>query len=179
MIPLIARMDTLSHFKVLGLFPVGEDTTYVKPSELVAIEPYLYGTFEKYNSNFGYEDGTSPLLTAFSHWTWSATGHRLLICDLQGVKNGKKYILTDPCIHSVERKYGMTDMGVVGMEQVMATHKCNNICHQLGLDNPLEGLNIGAQARSTTYAFQMTDEEIFRAQEARTHYFTLVDPTVE
>ena len=177
-IPLIARMDKLSHFRILGLFAVGEDSTYVTPSEFVAIEPFLYGTFEKYNSNFGYEDGTSPLLTAFSHWTWSATGHRILVCDLQGVKNGKKYTLTDPCIHSVERKYGMTDMGVVGMEKVMASHKCNNICKQLGLQNPLEGVNLGELSGSTTYAFQLHDDDVYRAQESRTRYFTLVEPTV-
>lgn len=177
-IPLIARMDTLSHFKILGLFPTEEDTTYVKPSEYVAIEPFLTGTFEKFNSNGGYEDGTSPLLTAFSHWTWSATGHRLLICDIQGVKNGKKYMLTDPCIHSLERKYGLTDLGVVGMEKVMSFHKCNDLCRKLGLMNPLDGVNLHNQARPTTYAFQMTDDELFRSQEARTHYFSLIDPIV-
>ena len=176
-IPLIARMDQLSHFKVLGLFSVDHDTAYVQPSEYVAIEPYLYGSFEKFNSNAGYEDGTSPLLTAFSHWTWHATGHRILVCDLQGVKNGPKYLLTDPCIHSIERKYGMTDLGVVGMEKVMSTHKCNDFCRRLGLKNPLEGVRAG-KYRQTTYAFAMDDDEVFRMQEARTHYFGLEEPDV-
>ncbi|XP_045192616.1 myosin heavy chain kinase B-like isoform X2 [Mercenaria mercenaria] len=179
-IPLIAKMDTLSHFKVLGLFPVNEDNTYVEPYEYVAIEPYLYGTFEKFNSNGGFEDETAAVLNAFSHWTWTASGHKFLVCDLQGVQNGRKYVLTDPCIHSVDGRYGMTDLGVVGMEKVLSNHACNALCHKLGLENPLSGIDLGTRrSRATQYIFQLSDTDHFRAAEARTHYFTLAEPLVQ
>ncbi|KAH3812072.1 hypothetical protein DPMN_140494, partial [Dreissena polymorpha] len=84
-IPLIAKMESLSHFKVLGLFPINKDTSYIYPKECVAIEPYLDGKFEKFNSNCGYEDKTAAILNTFSHWTWHISGHRYLVCDLQGV----------------------------------------------------------------------------------------------
>lgn len=179
-IPLIARMDTLSHFKVLGLFPVKEDTTYVKPYEHVAIEPHLHGSFEKFNSNGGFEDNTAAVLNTFSHWTWHVSGHKFLVCDLQGVRNGRKYELTDPCIHSVDGRFGMTDLGVVGMEQVLANHDCNILCHTLGLENPLSGIDLGMpKSRATQYIFQLSDADVYRANEARTHFFTLVEPIVE
>jgi len=180
-VPLIAKMDCISHFKVLGIFPVKEDTTYVTPYEYVAIEPYLYGTFEKFNSNGGYEDTTAAVLNAFSHWTWHVSGHKFLVCDLQGVQKGHKYVLTDPCIHSVDGRFGLTDLGVVGMERVLSNHVCNTLCHVLGLENPMSGLGRGPHVarRSTQYLFQLSDTDIYRANEARTRYFNLVETLVD
>ena len=59
------------------------------------------------------------------------------VCDLQGVQCHSEYKLTDPVVHSVERLFGSTDLGVVGMEMVLANHECNWICRQLRLQNPL------------------------------------------
>lgn len=179
-VPLIAKMDTLSHFKVLGLFPVNEDTTYVTPYEYVAIEPFLHGEFEKFNSNCGFEDSSAAVLNAFSHWTWQVSGHKFLVCDLQGVHTGRNYLLTDSCIHSVDGRFGMTDLGVVGMEKVLSGHSCNPICNKLGLENPLFGTNLGARrSRATTYAFQLSEDDAYRAREGRSRFFTLVEPIIE
>ncbi|XP_052815089.1 myosin heavy chain kinase D-like [Mya arenaria] len=180
-VPLIAKMDSVSHFKVLGLFAVNEDTTYVSPCEYVAIEPYLHGQFEKFNSNGGFEDNTAAVLNTFSHWTWHVSGHKFLVCDLQGVHQGRSYVLTDPCIHSVDGRFGMTDLGVVGMEKVLSNHTCNVLCHKLGLENPMAGLGPGSRssARATQYVFQLSDTDIYRANEARTRYFTLVKSIVD
>ncbi|KAL4221608.1 hypothetical protein ACF0H5_019865 [Mactra antiquata] len=179
-IPLIARMDTLSHFKVLGLFSTQKDTTYVTPYEFVAIEPYLHGEFEKYNSNGGYEDNMAAVLNAFSHWTWQVSGHRYLVCDLQGVQNGRKYMLTDPCIHSFDGRFGMTDLGVVGMETFLANHECNLICKKIGLQNPLSGAKLDRPGSvATAYAFQLSENDERRAREGHTQYFNMEDPIVE
>ncbi|WAR11544.1 VWKA-like protein [Mya arenaria] len=163
-IPLLAKMDSLSHFKVLGLFPVKEDRSYLLPKEYVGIEPYLEGKFEKFNSNGGYEDNTAAVLNTFSHWTWHVSGHQYLVCDLQGVS-----------------RYGMTDLGVVGMEQVLASHKCNNLCDRLALSNPLADIAVhvpGHKIRHTTYNFQLEDGDIVRANDGRTPYFSFRDPIV-
>lgn len=42
---------------------------------------------------------------AFSHFTWSSTDGKLLVCDLQGVWNATDgFMLTDPVLHSLESK---------------------------------------------------------------------------
>lgn len=179
-IPLIARMDTLSHFKVLGLFQTQTDTTYVTPCEFVAIEPFLHGKFDKYNSNGGYEDNTAAILNTFSHWTWQVSGHRFLVCDLQGVQNGRKYVLTDPCIHSYDERFGMTDLGVVGMETFLANHDCNIICQRLGLKNPVSGAKVNLpSSQATAYAFQLSDSDGLRAEQGQTQFFNMEDPIVQ
>ena len=75
----------------------------------------------------------SPLLAAFSHWTFVVTDNYLLVLDLQGVDRENKYILTDPSIHRQDPKFGNTNFGKVGMEQFLKTHKCNDICAAMRL----------------------------------------------
>jgi hypothetical protein len=57
----------------------------------------------------------------------------MLVCDIQGV--GDMY--TDPQIHSNAGHgnfiYGKGDMGMEGITQFFATHRCNAVCRQLGL----------------------------------------------
>ena len=52
---------------------------YIMPQEYVAIEPYINGDYEKFNSNGGYESDASSLLPAFSHWSWEISGHRYMV----------------------------------------------------------------------------------------------------
>lgn len=178
-IPLIAKVDSLSHFKVLGLFPVNEDRTYLAPCEYVAIEPYLHGNYEKYNSNGGHEDKTAAVLNAFSHWTWHVSGHRYLVCDLQGVQRGSKYMLTDPAIHSLDGRFGGTDLGVVGMERFFENHECNVICDTLKLENPMRGVNPAhSPSPVTTYGFQLAEHDLYRAREGRSRHFKPAEPVV-
>lgn len=178
-IPLIAKIDSLSHFKVLGLFPVNEDTTYLAPTEYVAIEPYLHGKYEKFNSNGGYEDQTAAIMNAFSHWTWHVSGHRYLVCDLQGVQQGQRYILTDPCIHSLDGRFGGTDLGVVGMEKFFENHKCNVICKELKLENPMAGVEPAHErSRVTTYAFQLEERDLYRLRQGQSRNFKPMEPII-
>ena len=83
LIPLIAKMKDIKHFKFLWLVPMGYDERYVKVYEYVAIEPFIEGTYDKFNSNGGYEQGIHELMTAFCHWTWYISGHKYMVCDLQ------------------------------------------------------------------------------------------------
>ena len=55
----------------------------------------------------------------------------------QGVWNQVDgFTMTDPVIHHVSssKMYGKTDKGKAGIKEFFATHKCNPICRQLGLD---------------------------------------------
>ena len=55
----------------------------------------------------------------------------------QGVWNQVDgFTMTDPVIHHISssKMYGKTDKGKAGIREFFATHKCNPICRQLGLD---------------------------------------------
>lgn len=102
----------------------------------VMVENYIEGVFEKWNSNFGYvRQPINNFPQAFSHYSWYHFKGTKLICDLQGVRrvnqNTIKYIITDPAIHSIERKYGSTDLGLIGMISFFNTHVCNDLCSKL------------------------------------------------
>ena len=103
------------------------------------VEPYIAGRYEKFNSNAGYVAKASDIndaMQAFSHFTWKKSGHRILVCDLQGILTDKGIVLTDPCIHSRDEdliRYGRTNLGEVGVILFFATHKCNKVCSAMGL----------------------------------------------
>ncbi|XP_068722429.1 alpha-protein kinase vwkA-like isoform X4 [Montipora capricornis] len=156
---------------------------YIWPQDYVAIEPFLEGHYEKFNSNGGYECdmNVSSLLPAFSHWTWHVSGHQYMVCDLQGVKYAHEYKLTDPAIHSVNREFGITDMGVIGMENVLAHHSCNDICRQLGLQNPWKRIPRMpvSGGRRTSYSFELSEEQRRRNRRGENRYFVGMPAVVE
>ena len=85
------------------------------------------------------------VLQAFSCWTHSYTGRKVLVCDLQGVLNMNitppLFELIDPVIHydsekSKTRKgrqnvFGRTDYGLKGMHKFFETHTCSPLCHAM------------------------------------------------
>jgi len=81
---------------------------------------------------------------AFSHFTFQASGGMQLVCDLQGTWNEHDgFLLTDPVVHYVSasnpelrHKNGATDKGLNGVRKFFETHKCNALCHRLGLKKP-------------------------------------------
>lgn len=100
----------------------------------VLVEPLLRGHYTKHSNNYGFvseEQRHTP--QAFSHWTWVHSGGKILVCDIQGVGD----LYTDPQIHSNAGHqnflYGRGDMGIDGINQFFATHRCNGLCRSLGL----------------------------------------------
>jgi len=113
-------------------------------NQLCAVERFISGAYRKHNNNFGFvneHERNTP--QAFSHFSYEASGHSLLICDIQGVAD----IYTDPQIHTVagedkkERPFGKGNLGQKGIDQFLKTHHCNPICHYLKLPpiNPRAG----------------------------------------
>jgi hypothetical protein len=106
--------------------------------------PYLaepvIRNFKKFTSNSGWiEDSGSwktNAMTAFSHFTYHASGGQHLVCDLQGryrdnrrFHNGKsRFELTDVAICSRARSFGPTDLGEKGIESFFANHVPNEYC---------------------------------------------------
>jgi len=103
------------------------------------VERVLEGEFSKWFSNGEYARRTddpeySATLEAFSHWTYQVTAGYLMVTDIQGIRVGDRFILSDPAIHCTDAsRFGNTNLGEDGFSQRFSTHKCNKICKALGL----------------------------------------------
>jgi hypothetical protein len=107
-------------------------------NECMTLEPFIDGTYVKYNSNSGYVNEDNPdspfnqAAQAFSHFTFERSRGCFLVSDLQGVG----HLLTDPAIHTLDpQRFKLTDtnLGEDGFKFFFATHRCNAICHKLEL----------------------------------------------
>jgi hypothetical protein len=105
-------------------------------NQLCAVERFISGPYRKHNNNYGFvneDERNTP--QAFSHFSYEASGHSLLICDIQGVAD----MYTDPQIHTMagddksERPFGKGNLGQRGIDQFLKTHRCNPICRYLKL----------------------------------------------
>nr|CCA22984.1 alpha kinase putative [Albugo laibachii Nc14] len=102
------------------------------------VEEYLPGAYVKYSNNNGFvghatsatEERERNTPQAFSHFTFVASDYRLMVVDIQGVHDS----YTDPQIHTFDgRGFGAGNLGTIGMEKFLQTHRCNEICKWLGL----------------------------------------------
>lgn len=94
------------------------------------VERFVPGQYVKYNNNWDWSDDRRNTPQAFSHFTWEASNHQLLICDIQGVAD----MYTDPQIHSISLKgYGQGNLGMRGITKFLESHTCNHICRFLKL----------------------------------------------
>eukprot|EP01062_Namystynia_karyoxenos_P082475 TRINITY_DN929_c1_g2_i1.p1 TRINITY_DN929_c1_g2~~TRINITY_DN929_c1_g2_i1.p1 ORF type:complete len:437 (+),score=101.44 TRINITY_DN929_c1_g2_i1:74-1312(+) len=97
------------------------------------IEPMLSGDYVKHNDNAGHVATRDPSAQAFSHFSYEASHHQLLVCDIQGVGG----LYTDPQIHSdpsgVGEPFGDGDLRSDGIRRFFASHRCNSICAAIGL----------------------------------------------
>lgn len=121
--------------------------TYAVPSlvafrnEMEYSEPFLPGTYVRYNDNNGtvQDSDTSEgkVAAAFCHFTYQETAGRAMVVDIQGV--GLHF--TDAQVHtrSVARtdplfkRFGLGNLGRLGMVKFFRSHKCNAVCQSLGL----------------------------------------------
>jgi hypothetical protein len=141
-----------SHRVQLSFTPVAVIRALDRPGQpYYGVECFLTGSYKKWNNNhvfqeFLFADDAVP--SAYCHYTHAVTEHKLLVCDIQGVKAAaRSYILTDPQIHSVEDAaptatkqktgvYGEGDKGGVGMKNFYVGHHCSSVCKHLGLVVP-------------------------------------------
>lgn len=112
----------------------------------ISLEPFIDGTYVKYNSNQGWVNETkAPLnlvLQAFSHFTFERSWGKILVSDLQGVGHN----LTDPSIQTKEEdrfKLTSTNFNIDGMKFFFATHECNGYCKELGLKSAVRMFETG------------------------------------
>ena len=88
-------------------FTLGSDRRYLH------IEPFIEGVkeeFTKFNSNtfdaslLLSDRHADPIAEAYSHFTWAASSGKLVVSDVQGVRNGSTLMVTDPQIHTSDRR---------------------------------------------------------------------------
>lgn len=116
------------------------------------VEEFLSGRFTKFLNN----DGTSHATVtanfpgAFAHWSWVESKGELMVSDIQGIRSGAGYTLTDPCVHSVGNSegFGMSDLGMLGVEEFFEKHRCNELCKDLGLGTDAKDLDVGHVLRT-------------------------------
>ncbi|EKX49331.1 hypothetical protein GUITHDRAFT_151508 [Guillardia theta CCMP2712] len=99
---------------------------------LIGVEEFVEGVFQKHNNNVGGTVGDCDRATpnAFSHFTWEASNHSLLVCDIQGVED----LYTDPQIHTQSGKgFGRGNLGQAGLNAFLTRHRCTTVCMHLGL----------------------------------------------
>jgi hypothetical protein len=96
-----------------------------------AVERFVAGEFRKHNNNYGFvseDQRNTP--QAFSHFTYEASRHQLLVCDIQGVSD----FYTDPQICTLSGQgFGRGNVGAKGFKKFLSTHRCNAICRFLRL----------------------------------------------
>ncbi|KAF8979197.1 hypothetical protein BGZ46_005706 [Entomortierella lignicola] len=94
------------------------------------IEPMI-DNFEKFNSNSGWVQNTTPwgkAMQALTHFSYHHSGGQFALCDLQGGIYSDGLILTDPVVMSRDGRFGPTDLGKDGIENFFALHTCSNYC---------------------------------------------------
>ena len=100
--------------------------------ELLVFEDLLKGKFETFISNEGVpqQNGSELhfILNAFCHFSYHHSNGESLICNLQGVLEGRTYCLTNPSIYSRSRCFGISDKGEPGIATFFRHHKCNRLC---------------------------------------------------
>jgi len=105
-------------------------------SPVFACERMIPGEYLKHNNNSGFvEKGegvghSRATPQAFSHFTFVASGNKLMVVDMQGVSD----LYTDPQLHTLDGKgYGEGNLGAHGMALFFAAHHCSPLCAKLGL----------------------------------------------
>ena len=112
------------------------------------VEPFI-SEWRKYNSNTGWKRNKTPwdqVMQALSHYSYHKTGGRYVLCDLQGGLYQDGAIISDPVLHSRDRRFGPTDLGSDGISTFFATHTCNKYC-----------LSHWAKPRAPQLIYQPTD----------------------
>lgn len=144
-------------------------------SAVGTVEDFVPGHFTKFLNNDGSVNPhlSTNFASAFAHWSWHISRNTLMVSDIQGVRTPRRYVLTDPALHSATRPsggsssqmqrqyhqpFGMNDLGVLGIKSFFQKHQCNDLCRDLNLPqiSPLASLS-SALAADTPLPFAASD----------------------
>jgi len=80
-------------------------------------------------------------------------------------------------VHSVHQEFGKTDLGVMGMEYVLANHNCNDICRQLNLQNPMREVSIPGNL-SSCIAYALAEQYLTTIPRNRAVYCLVINERI-
>jgi hypothetical protein len=131
-IPIVSEFQKLNAFTIPIQVSRARVFTNISSREKYLVEPYIEN-WQKFNSNTGWfcdsgDDSWSSVMQALSHFSYHSTGGGYLLCDLQGGIYEDKIVLSDPVIMSRDGRFGVTDLGLRGIENFFAKHQCNSFC---------------------------------------------------
>ena len=68
-------------------------------------------------------------MQALSHFSYHQSNGQVVLCDLQGGTGpDQAIVLTDLAINSMDRCFGLTDLGPDGIKAFFQHHECNAFC---------------------------------------------------
>jgi hypothetical protein len=106
-------------------------SAYTLPDGTKVLQEPFIDNYQKFNSNSGWADDDTPwprVMQALSHFSYHSSGGQYVLCDLQGGVYRDGIVLTDPAVLSVQKEYGVTDLGPTGISTFFAQHTCNEFC---------------------------------------------------
>ncbi|XP_005091273.1 uncharacterized protein LOC101849348 [Aplysia californica] len=153
--------STVDHLGV-GFYLTPHKSRHVDKKEWVLIEENLLkqGEFQVFIRKTGERLGKDPTsLDAFLHYSYHESQGHHVMCGLQGVQTEKGYLLTTPCIHSVDSSFGSaTDKGPKGIVEAFKFHKCNNLCYCFLRPDTAELETLGVKSSVSTDEERRTEE---------------------
>ncbi|CDW73316.1 protein serine threonine kinase [Stylonychia lemnae] len=159
-------MMYIQPFIVLPLFEIPEHHYFFEMESFMETDKkFLY--FNRPGQELKVVDeklGQARLPSAFTHWTYAASGKRFMITDVQGWRIDKgQYILTDPIVFSpVPDQLGLVDWGSDGMESWMKKHVCNDVCKDVPM---VEDQNLINQCLGYMEKFKSKNESFYKQLE--------------
>lgn len=132
--PAVAVMDNVSDVMILTRLLMRFDKSFTA-DEVVLFEDLLEGDFKTFVTR---EGETTPdgchILDAFSHFSFHASGQKLVICGLKGVETEDEqdnFKLSKPVVHSTDGHFGDSDKSVIGIRDFFRHHVCSPLCKDL------------------------------------------------
>lgn len=107
------RTDACKRYKSVEFIRenMAEVTTRTGRKVCYNIETFIKGAFKKYTNNHRHADSNATGLLHFAKWTAKVTESYLLVTDLQGVEDTKRWVLTDVAIVCKDKKrFGVTNL---------------------------------------------------------------------
>lgn len=129
--PAVAVMDSISDVMAVTRLVMRFNKRFAK-DEVVLFEDLLEGKFRTFVSSKGEATSHgSEILDAFCHFTYQASGQKLVFSNLRGVEEEEQpdhFILTEPVVHSVDSSFGESDRSVAGICDFFKNHVCSSLC---------------------------------------------------
>ncbi|KAF5340536.1 hypothetical protein D9758_015821 [Tetrapyrgos nigripes] len=101
------------------------------------MEPQRSTEITKYSGTMTQVDcNTLPYMTmaAFAHFTLHWTKGKMVFVDIQGSPTAQGQVLFDIMTHTRDGGSCPGDHGYTGLDEFIRNHKCNRICHGIGLE---------------------------------------------